>query len=406
MASINQKPALSKKEQIKQVLTRGVEVIYPSKAALAKALNSGKKLRLYLGIDPTGADLHIGHTIALQKLRQFQDLGHEVILLVGDFTGQTGDPTDKQAIRKPMSRRQLTANAKRYKKQASSILSFTGRNAVKLVFNSQWLGKLTFDEVAELAGHFTVQQMVERDMFEERLRAGKPISLREFLYPLMQGYDSVALGVDLEIGGSDQTFNMLAGRKLAREYKEKDKFVVTVPILADSRGVKIGKTEGNAIAITGEAKELFGQIMALPDEVIVPTLECCTSVPQPEVAEVAKLTKDDPMEAKLRLAYAVVNEYQGARAAARGQDYFVKAFRKRSIPKDIAMWHPPRPVMPLWSLLKSHPTVPSSSEAHRLISQGAIKVDGKVVRDPHFEVSARQNPVIHIGKRTIIRIVR
>jgi tyrosyl-tRNA synthetase len=385
-----------KTDQIKQVLGRGVDSVYPSAAALETRLLNGPPLRVYLGIDPSGPELHLGHAIPLQKLRQFQELGHQVILLVGDFTGQTGDPTDKQAARVPLSKEAVLANAARYRDQAAGILEFAGDNPAEFRFNSEWLESLSFSDVADLAGHFTVQQMLERDMFEDRLKAGKPISLREFLYPLMQGYDSVALEVDLEIGATDQTFNMLAGRKLAKEYAGREKFVLTVPILADKQGVKLGKSEGNAVPITAPPTELFGQVMALPDEVIVQALAWCTSVPQAEVTAVEGLVATDPMAAKLRLAAAVVTEYHDAQAAAAAAAAFGNLHQEggSATPED---WQPPRAPMTVAEVMKESGLVSSLSEARRKITEGAVKLNGTTATDPTQPVAA--GTVVEFGKK-------
>src|SRR3989339_412901 len=226
-------------EQIKELLNRGVSAIYPTSEALEKFLTSGKTLKLYYGIDPTGPTLHLGHLVQLLKLKQFQDLGHQVIILIGDFTAQIGDPTDKAAARKPLTKKQVLQNCKNYKTQIGKILDL---KKTKFVFNSKWLEKMNFADIIKLTSEFTVQRLLERDMFENRIKEGKPIHLHEFLYPVMQGYDSVVLDVDLEIGGNDQTFNMLAGRTLMRSLKEKEKMVLTTKLLVDPSGKKMGKT--------------------------------------------------------------------------------------------------------------------------------------------------------------------
>lgn len=392
---------------VNELLARGVDTVYPTLFALQSRLTSGDRLTVYLGVDPSGTELHIGHAIVLQKLRQFQQLGHRVILLIGDFTGQTGDPTDKQAVRQPLTKEQVTANAAKYQEQASRVLDFAGQNPAEIKYNSEWLEKLGFAEVAALAGHFTVQQMLERDMFEERLKANKPISLREFLYPLMQGYDSVALETDVEVGATDQTFNMLAGRKLAKEYLGKEKFVLTVPLLADSNGVKIGKSEGNAIAISGDPNALYGQVMSLPDEVIVDALSWCTSVPMAEVGEVAKLVKTNPRDAKMRLALAMVAEFHDASAANGAQEYFVNVFQKKEEPQDISEWkisHPGRQINTR-DLLKVTGLASSASEAQRLIEQGAFRINGEVFKLVG-EIIPEHGQVLQVGKKKFLRVVR
>ena len=246
-------------DAIDHLLTRGVDRIYPSREALEKVLRSGKKLRLYQGFDPTGTQLHIGHAVAMRKLREWQDLGHHVIFLIGDGTGQAGDPSGKTKSReKFMTREELRANARDYVKQASKIVRFDGDNPVEILYNSDWLNTLTLVDILEILQHFSWQQLSERDLFDVRRKRGEEINMREFIYPVLQGYDSVAMNVDLEMGGTDQTFNMLAGRHLVKAMQGREKFVMTVPLLADAKGVKIGKTEGNVIGLTDPPNDFYG----------------------------------------------------------------------------------------------------------------------------------------------------
>ena len=274
-------------EQLYNLLNRAVEDVIV-REELAKRLEKGERLRVYHGIDPTGPLLHIGHAVTLRKLRQFQDLGHEVILLIGDFTAQIGDPTGRTTERVPLTPEQVKENAKNYQKQAAKILDFKSKeNPVQVRFNSDWLAKLSFKEVVQLAMQFTVQQMIERDMFQVRLKDNKPIGLHEFLYPLMQGYDSVAMDVDLEVGGSDQLFNMLAGRDLIRNLKNKSKCVLTTPLLEGLDGRKMSKTYGNFVAVTDEPNDMFGKVMSLRDELITRYFEICTDVSKMEINKIA-----------------------------------------------------------------------------------------------------------------------
>ena len=266
-------------QKIEELLTRGVEHVYPSREFLEARLKEGKQLSLYLGIDPTGPDLHIGHSIQLRKLRQFQDLGHKVILLIGDFTGMIGDPTDKSAARKRLTREEVLKNAENYKVQASKILDFNGKNPVELKYNSEWLSKMPFSEVIGLASHFTVQQILARDMFDKRLKEDKPIFFHELMYPLMQGFDCVAMNVDGEVGGNDQTFNMLVGRDLMKAMRGKEKFVIADKLLADPTGKKMGKSEGNMITLSDSSDEMFGKVMSWTDGMIVGGFELLTDVP-------------------------------------------------------------------------------------------------------------------------------
>jgi len=283
------------------VLTRGVEQILPTKQGLAK-LMATRKISLYEGFDPTSPSLHIGHLIGIRKLAQFQKLGHQVIFLIGDFTGMIGDPTDKTSARQKLTHEQMLNNLKGYKEQVKNIIDFDGDNPVKIVFNYDWLSKLTFADVVELATHFTVQQMIERDFYQERLKQNKPIYLHEFMYPLMQGYDSAHMAVDLEIGGNDQMFNLLAGRTLEKAYKNKDKFCLTTKLLTDPTGAKMGKTTGNTVNLTDSPNDIFGKIMALPDSLLPLGFELLTDMDQPET---------EPMTAKKILALEVVKQIHG-----------------------------------------------------------------------------------------------
>jgi len=370
-------------DKIDELLIRRVDKIYPYKEALEKVLRSGKKLRLYQGFDPSTPNLHIGHLVGLLTLKEFQQLGHEVIFLIGDFTGMIGDPSGKLQARKALTKKQVLVNAKTYRDQASLILNFKDNNAVKLKFNSEWNSKLGFADVLKLAGHFTVQQLIERDMFQKRLKNNEEIFLNEFLYPLMQGYDSVAMNVDMEIGGTDQMFNMMAGRKLVGELLNKEKFVLTTKLLVDSQGKKIGKTEGNAINIANPPEVLFGQIMSLSDDCILPCFELATQISLDKVEEIKKSlkTSDNPMKWKKELAFELVHMLQGKTAAEKGKQNFEKVHQANKYPK-------PRLILSQ-SAFNSNPTISqlmvtagvasSNSEAKRLITSGSVEVNNKVI---------------------------
>lgn len=388
------------------LLGRGVDTIYPSKDLLAAKLATGEKLVLYLGVDPTGALLHIGHTVVLRKLAQFQQAGHSVILLIGDFTAQIGDPTGKDKTRVPLTTEQVLANADSYKQQASKILDFNHpTNPVQLKYNSTWLSKLTFEEIVKLASHFTVQQMLERDMFQQRLKANKPISLHEFFYPLMQGYDSVAMDVDLEIGGTDQMFNMLAGRTLQKAINHKEKFVLTVPILADASGVKIGKSEGNVIAITAEPVDLYGKIMALGDDVIIPAFELCTDIGIDEITDIKQqLTSGvNPRDLKMRLARAIVALYNNDAAAQQAEHEFKQIFAEHAKPSEIPKVALPTSTEAL-TILVDLKLAPSKGEAKRLIEQGGVKVNDQKVLDWKQPLQLKAGDVLQVGKRKFVEV--
>ncbi|MDB5254739.1 MAG: Tyrosine--tRNA ligase, partial [Candidatus Nomurabacteria bacterium] len=277
---------LDKNELTDILLHKGVADILPSKGFLEKELASGKKLSVYAGFDPTAPTLHIGHTIQLRKLRHFQDLGHKIIFLVGDFTARVGDPTDKGTARKQLTEKEIKINLKKYKQQAGKFIRFSGKNAAAIKFNNDWLGKMKFADVLALASNMTVDQMLKRDMFARRIEEEKPIYIHEFMYPLMQGYDSVAMDVDGEVGGNDQLFNMLAGRTLLKQLKNKEKFVITTKLLEDNNGKKMGKSEGNMVSLIDTPEDMYGKIMSWTDGLIIPGFELCTDYTPSQVQAV------------------------------------------------------------------------------------------------------------------------
>lgn len=388
--------------KVNELLTRGVANIYPSKEELEKVLNGDKKLRLYQGFDPTGPLLHLGHMVGLRKMRQWQDLGHQVILLIGDFTGMVGDPSGKTTARKVLSHDEVVKNAKGYTEQASKILRFDGSNPVEVKFNGEWLKKLSAIEFIEICGQLSVNQVLERDMFQERLKVGEEIYMNEFCYPVMQAYDSVVMDVDLEIGGNDQMFNMLLGRKLMRHMLQKEKFVMTTPLLTDSEGRKIGKTEGNVIALTDEPSELFGKIMALSDDIIVKGMEYLTSIPMEEISEIKEnMAKgDNPVKYKKQLAFEITKELNDAEAAQRAQENFERAIQKKGVPEDIAVFKVAKGSSVLDILIEAK-FCDSKSDARRLIDQGAVSLDGKKVSDQDEEM---KDGILKVGKHRFLRI--
>lgn len=378
-------------DKIDELLTRGVEKIYPSKDALEKVLRSGKKLKLYQGFDPSMPNLHLGNMVGIHKLRQWQELGHEVIFLVGDFTGMIGDPTDKSATRTKLTREQTIANSQKWKEQAKKIVSFDGSNAVKVMFNSQWLDKISFKDLIEITSNFTVQQMIERDFFQKRLQEQKPIHLHEFLYPVAVAIDCVEMDVDLEIGGNDQTFNMLAGRTLMQVMKGKDKFVMSTKLLVDSAGNKVGKTTGNALFLNATPEQLFGGIMSFPDEVLNLSFELLTTIPFDQIPK-----GGHPMELKKKLAHQIVMELHSKKDADHAQEEFENTFQKGEIGEveEIKADSPD-------DLVKNG-IITSKSEWKRLIEQGAIERDGeKVTQDNDIK-----SGIYRIGKKRFIKIVK
>ena len=371
---------------IEHVLTRGVENIYPDKESLKKLLLSGKRIRLYCGYDPTSPTLHIGHGITVRKLAQFQELGHQVIFLFGDFTAQIGDPTDKQAARKPLTHREVLRNLKNWKKQIKNLIDI---KKVEFKYNSQWLAKMSFADLLKLAFHFTAQQMLAREMFKKRLADGKDLFLHEFLYPVMQAYDSVAMDVDLEIGGNDQMFNMLAGRTLMKKINNKEKFVLTTKLLADPSGKKMGKTEGNMITLEDSPEDMYGKVMSWTDEMIVPAFEVLTDLSDEgllEIKDQLQLGLTNPRDIKMKLAYEIVKIYLGGKAAEEAENNFKRVFQEKQKPLDIPeiKIEDQDGKIGVLDLFVQTKLAQSNSEVRRLIKEGAIRIDDELIRDENL----------------------
>ncbi|MDO8504077.1 MAG: tyrosine--tRNA ligase [bacterium] len=382
------------------LLTKNITEVLPSKADLEKRLSSAP-IKIYLGIDPSAPILHLGHAVVLRKLREFQDTGHKIILLVGDFTGMIGDPSDRTAARKKLTREEVRENAKTYKEQAEKILRFSGKNPVEIKFNSEWLSKLTFEEVVELASNVTVQQMLERDFFQKRLQENKPIHLHEFLYPLMQGYDSVALDVDAEIGGTDQTFNMLVGRTLMKTLKGKEKFVISVPLLEGLDGRKMSKSFGNFVAITDPPTDMFGKIMSVNDNLVDRYFELATQLSFEEIQSI-KQENTHPMDLKKRLSLEIVKLYHGEKAADKAKDEFQAVFREGEGPTDAVVYKTATGSVNLITVLVEAGMVQSNSEARRLIAQGGVEWEGEKVRQETLEISGPGT--LRVGKHRFLKI--
>lgn len=391
-------------QKIQELLERGVENIYPKKEFLEARLKEGRQLTLYTGYDPTAPTLHIGHAITMMKLCQFQDLGHKVIMLIGDYTGMIGDPTDKNSARVQLTHEQVLTNAKNYQKQASIILNFEGDNPVELKYNGDWLGKLNLERMFEITSHFTVPQLLERDMFQERLKEGKTIYLHEFLYPVMQAYDSVAMDVDGEVGGNDQTFNMLAGRDLMKELKNKEKFVLTTKLLVDSSGKKMGKSEGNMIALTDTPEDMFGKVMSWTDSMILKGFELCTKLPMEEVIQIEKeiQTGTNPRDIKLRLAGEVVKTFLGEKDVQKAQEYFIATFSKKEQPDEMPEVVPS--VYDIVTLLVEAKVCKSKGEARQVIDQGGVKINEVKVEAKDYTRVIKPNDVVQKGARWFVKV--
>ncbi len=389
--------------RIQEFLTRAVDEVYPSREALANELRSGKRLSAYLGIDPTAPDMHIGHESQLHKLRRLQDLGHKVTLLIGDFTARIGDPSDKTATRQRLTHEQVLDNAKSYRNQAMKILNLDDpKNPVDVRFNSEWLGQLSFDEVVELAAEFTVQQISQRDMFQKRFKEEKPVYLHEFLYPLMQGWDSVVMDVDIEIGGSDQIFNMLVGRDLMKSHRGKSKFVVAGSLLVDPEGKKMGKTEGNMITLGDQPDIMFHKVMMWGDKIVPHALELCTDVPMEEVKRIDEALKDgslDPVEGKKFLARTLVGSLHSPEAAIRAEAEYDKA-SKAEAPASIQEF-PVTQGSSMVDILVQSGFAQTRNSARRLIQQGGVRINGQTVSDPNLSLDGQSGEhTLQVGKKT------
>jgi tyrosyl-tRNA synthetase len=394
---------------IKNLLNKAVEDILPSKEELRKLLLSGKRLKIYQGFDPTGPSLHIGHAVSMRKLEDFRKLGHEVYFLIGDFTAMIGDPSDKSSTRQKLSREQVLENLKSYKKEASKIVDIDNKeNPVKVVFNYEWLSKLTLEDILELSSLFTVQQMIKRDMFQQRLKENKPIYLSEFLYPLMQGYDSVKLEVDVEVCGNDQMFNALAGRHLSQEILKKNKFVITGKLLTTTGGQKMGKTEGNMIKLSENPRDIYGKVMSFPDEAIVQGFELLTNKDIDEVKEYEKKMNDssvNPMEVKKELAYQVTKELSSEQEAKDAQKYFEEVFQKKDFNASLEEKAFQENEISLIELLSKTGIAESNGQARRLVDQHAVSIDGQKITDKNFIVKLNQPKILKVGKK-VIKIIK
>lgn len=391
---------------IDAILDRGVITQFlPTKEEFRARLLSGKKMRFYIGADPTAKALHLGHAQNLMVLEDFRKLGHEVIFLIGDFTGMIGDPSDKSAARVRQTRVDIEANFSQWKKQTEAILDYDDViNPVQLKFNSEWLSALNFEQVLELASNFTVQQMLERDMFEKRLTEGRPIYVHEFMYPLMQGYDSVVMDVDVELCGTDQIFNALAGRTLMQKLKGKDKFVIATTLIADEKtGMLMSKSNGTGVFLDLNANDLFGAIMAQSDGMLRPLFTGCTRIATEKIEEYMQL--DNPRNAKIILAHELVRIFHGAEAAQAAEDYFINTFSKKEIPEDVQEC-PCAEHTNVIDYIVLCGGAKSKGDARRKIEQGGVTINGAKITDGNYVCdSAVHGSVMKIGKHFFVKII-
>ena len=398
----------SKKEIIDSLLNRGVITnILPTREELEKKLNSDEKLKIYIGADPTSAALHLSHAKNYMILEEFRQLGHEVYVLIGDFTARIGDPSEKTSARNQLSREDVNVNVKSWLRQIKPLMDFEAKvNPPKVVYNNDWLAKLTMEEVVNLASNFTVQQMLERDMFEKRMTENKPIFLHEFLYPLMQGYDSVALEVDIELCGTDQIFNALAGRTLLKKLKNKEKFVVAVNLMENPvNGELMSKSRGTGIFLDFSPEDMYGGIMAQPDEMIKVFLVNNTRMP---LAEIDKLLEEDnPRDAKMKTAKMITAIFHGRDLAQKAEDYFVSKIQKKEAPDDVEEVKLEIELggITLFELVKKASPDISGSEIRRLIIQSAVRLNGETKNNEKEIIHVNdESYVLNIGKRRWIKM--
>ena len=399
---------ISAAEQFR-LISHGVADLLPEdefKEKLEKSVATNTPLIVKLGLDPTAPDIHLGHTVVLRKLKLFQDFGHKVIILIGDFTARIGDPTGKSVTRPPLTEEQVITNAKTYQEQIFKVLD---PEKTEVRFNSEWLSKLDFADVLKLASKYTVARMLERDDFHKRYTEGRPISIHEFMYPLMQGYDSIALKADVEFGGTDQTFNLLMGRHLQGEEGMPEQTIITMPILEGLDGVqKMSKSLGNYIGISEAPSEMYGKAMSIPDELMMRYFMLVTDM---SIEEQEQLSKDlesgaaHPRDVKMKLAHTIVRLYHGEEAANFGQDEFVRVFQKHAMPTDIPEYKVAITEEPVFvpQLLSDAGLTASNGEARRSIKAGAFKIDGEKCNEEHIVL--KDGMVLQVGKRKFIKIV-
>ncbi len=399
---------ISVQEQI-QIIQRGVAEIIDEKdlkRLLEKSIKSGKPLRVKAGFDPTAPDLHLGHTVLLQKMKQFQDLGHEVVFLIGDFTGMIGDPTGKSETRKSLTREEVAVNAKTYLEQVYKILD---KDKTVVMFNSEWMNKFTSTDMINLAAQYTVARMIERDDFQNRLAKNLPVSIHELLYPLIQGYDSVAMKADIELGGTDQKFNLLVGRDLQRGHNMEPQVVLTLPLLEGTDGVqKMSKSLGNSIGVLEAPHEMFGKIMSISDDLMWRYYQLLSDLDKQEVQALRQKAEQgtmNPKEAKMGLAGELVARYHSQEWADQARQEFDSVFKNKNIPKDI-------PTLETWGadpkwickVMAEADLSSSTSDARRLVRQGAVSLDGEKITDENFQLNGNQAYLIKVGKKRFLQI--
>lgn len=390
--------AMSENQQLPELLTRGIEQILPGSDTLAELMNK-KKIRVYLGIDPTGNQLTLGHSVVLRKLQQFADAGHEVILLIGNGTVRIGDPTGRDSTRPELTDEIIQENFKTWKEQASKVLDF---NKIEIKYNGDWLDKLSYADMVKLMAQTTVQQLMERDMFQERIKNGLPIHGHEIMYPLLQGYDSVAMDVDLEIGGSDQLFNMMMGRTLQRQMNNHEKWVLTTPIINGTDGRKMSKSYGNFVALTEAPNDMYGKLMSVADDEIITYFTVLTDVSMTEIDSMKAAIDggQNPMEFKKRLAFEITRQYHDEAVAGSAQEHFEKTVQNKEVPDEIEEKSFSNG-MTLIEVLQNCMPDESNSNLRRLVEQGAVSLNDQKLTDLNQSL---ESGILKVGRRRYFKI--
>ena len=390
-------------EQI-NLLKRGTVEIF-TEQELAEKLKAGRQLRIKLGLDPTSPDIHLGHTVVLRKMRQFQDLGHKAVLIIGDYTARIGDPTGQNATRPMLAGEQIEKNAKTYFEQAGKILDTSGEK-LEVRYNSEWLEKMTLMELIQLAAKKTIAQMLQRDSFKLRLDKGIDVYAHEFIYPLMQGYDSVVIKSDVELGGTDQTFNNLVGRDIQKAYNQPQQVVITVPILVGLDGKeKMSKSKGNYIGVTDSPGDMFGKVMSISDDMMENYFTLLTDLPTEKIAELTNSQKTHPKEAKVLLAKTIVSQFYDVKAADAAAEQFDKVFVQKQLPDEITEFKLPAGLISVKQLLLACKLVETGGDAKRMCAQLAVTIDGQKITDPNAQITPASGMTIQVGKRKFAKVI-
>jgi len=393
-------------EQI-NLLKRGTAEIFTEAELahkLSEASKTGKQLRIKLGLDPTSPDIHLGHTVVLRKMRQFQDLGHKAVLIIGDYTARIGDPTGQNSTRPILSPEQIEQNAKTYFEQAGKILDISTEK-LEVRYNSEWLEKLTLMELIQIAAKKTVAQMLQRDTFKKRLQADVDVYTHEFLYPLMQGYDSVIIKSDVELGGTDQTFNNLVGRDIQKGYGQQPQIVITMPILVGLDGKeKMSKSKGNYIGVTDEPNDMFGKVMSISDDMMENYFTLLTDLPAEKICELVDPEKSHPKDSKVLLGKTIVSQFYDEAAADAAATEFDKVFALGQLPEEIPEYTLPSESISVKQLLLTCNLVSTGGEAKRMIKQSGVSIDGEKLTDPNVDITPKEGAVIRVGKRKFARL--